>query len=109
LTDVNFAFAYIDPSSLQITVMDSATPAELFEQTSAMKATNPKLKVSVSIGGWTFSDNGTATQAVFPSIARDAGKRKQFADNCVAIMKSHGYDGVCKIQPEVSRRKLLTA
>ncbi|KAI5203118.1 glycoside hydrolase, partial [Aureobasidium subglaciale] len=96
LTHVNFAFAYIDPSSLKVTTMDSATPQELFTQTTnirQLKSGNSQLEVFISIGGWTFSDNGTATQDVFPSIAADESKRQKFADNLVSFMKEYGFDG----------------
>ncbi|KAI0398768.1 chitotriosidase-1 [Xylaria palmicola] len=97
LTHVNFAFAYIDPDSLQVTTMDSETPAGLFAQTTDiknLKSRNSQLEVFISIGGWTFSDNGTATQPLFPSIAADAGKRQKFADNLVGFMTRYGFDGV---------------
>lgn len=77
--------------------MDSATPEGLFAQTTEvknLKSRSSELQVFASLGGWTFSDNGTATQDVFPSIAADAGKRKKFADNLVAFMTRYGFDGV---------------
>ncbi|KAI0890230.1 chitotriosidase-1 [Annulohypoxylon maeteangense] len=97
LTHVNFAFAYIDPDSLQVTAMDSETPAGLFAQTTDiknLKSRNSQLEVFVSIGGWTFSDNETATQPLFPEIAADASKRQKFADNLVGFMIRYGFDGV---------------
>ncbi|KAJ0322115.1 hypothetical protein Brms1b_002330 [Colletotrichum noveboracense] len=97
LTHVNFAFAYIDPDTLQVTTMDSATPESLFVQTTAikdLKSLSSELEVWVSIGGWTFSDNDTSTQAVFPDIAGDADKRQKFADNLVSFMTRYGFDGV---------------
>ena len=97
LTHVNFAFAYIDPGSLKITPMDGDLPDDLFTQTTGvrnLKSGNAALEVFISVGGWTFSDNGTSTQDVFPSIAADAGKRQKFADNLVQFMKQYGFDGI---------------
>lgn len=94
LTHVNYAFAYIDPKSYQVVTMDSATPGRLFDDLTTLKAIKPDLEVWVSIGGWTFSDNNTATQPVFGDIAADAGKRQQFATNLVHFMQQHGFDGV---------------
>ncbi|KFA55929.1 hypothetical protein S40293_08857 [Stachybotrys chartarum IBT 40293] len=97
LTHVNFAFAYIDPESLEITTMDSETEEALFSQTTDiknMKSRASRLEVFVAIGGWTFSDNGTATQPVFPDIAADPEKRQLFADNLVSFMTRYGFDGV---------------
>ena len=77
--------------------MDSSTPEDLFTQTTDirnMKSGNGALEIFVSVGGWTFSDNGTSTQGVFPSIAADAGKRQKFAENLVSFMKQYGFDGV---------------
>ena len=77
--------------------MDGETPDDLFVQTTAvrnLKSGNSALEVFISIGGWTFSDNGTATQDVFPSVAADAGKRQKFANNLVQFMKQYGFDGV---------------
>ncbi|KAL2007609.1 hypothetical protein VTN00DRAFT_9047 [Thermoascus crustaceus] len=97
LTHLNFAFAYIDPDSLDITVMDDQTPEGLFARTTDIKNTksrNSELEVFVSIGGWTFSDNGTATQPLFSKIAADEGKRAKFADNVLSFMVRYGFDGV---------------
>lgn len=97
LTHVNYAFAYIDPGSLKITPMDSSTAEDSFQQTTDvhnLKSGNSAVEVFISVGGWSFSDNGTSTQGVFGSIAADAGKRQQFADNLVAFMKQYGFDGI---------------
>ncbi|KAK7915206.1 glycoside hydrolase superfamily [Apiospora marii] len=94
LTHVNYAFAYIDPGSYQIVTMDSATPGSLFDDLTTLKTIKPDLEVWVSIGGWTFSDNNTATQPVFGDIAADAGKRQKFANNLVHFMQQHGFNGV---------------
>lgn len=77
--------------------MDSETPEALFAQTTDikhLKSRSSELQVFVSIGGWTFSDNDTATQAVFPAIAADPAKRQTFANNLVSFMTRYGFDGV---------------
>ena len=97
LTHVNFAFAYIKPETYEITTMDAATPANLFQtfaDVRTFKSGNSDLKVFVSIGGWTFSDDGTKTQPLFGEIAGDEGKRQKFADNVVKFMNQYGFDGV---------------
>ncbi|KAK3369407.1 hypothetical protein B0T24DRAFT_580387 [Lasiosphaeria ovina] len=94
LTHVNYAFAYIDPKSYRITTMDSVTPSSLFDDLTTLKSIKPDLEVWVSLGGWTFSDNNTATQPVFGEISADAGKRQEFANNLLQFMQQHGFDGV---------------
>lgn len=94
LTHVNYAFAYIDPTSFEITTMDAQTPVSTFEDVVSLKDLKPDLKIFVSIGGWTFSDNDTVTQDVFGNIARSAEKRQKFADNLLKFMTGYGFDGV---------------
>lgn len=45
------------------------------------------VKVMVSIGGWTLSDN-------FPGIADDPVKTQTFVDECVRIIKQFQFDGI---------------
>jgi GH18 family chitinase len=45
------------------------------------------VKVMVSIGGWTLSDN-------FPRIAADPKKRAHFAEECVKLLKEYQFDGI---------------
>ncbi|KAF2723824.1 glycoside hydrolase family 18 protein [Polychaeton citri CBS 116435] len=98
ITHVNFAFAYIDPNSFEVTTMDGETPESLFQQTTGLKSMKSglgeTLDVFISIGGWTFSDNDTATQPVFGNIASSSGNRQKFADNLVKFMTRYGFDGV---------------
>ncbi|GIJ91962.1 hypothetical protein Asppvi_010937 [Aspergillus pseudoviridinutans] len=70
--------------------MDGSTPATLFQETTNLKSIKQDIKVFVSIGGWTFSDNDTSTQPLFGQIAADATKRQRFADNVVYFMKQYG-------------------
>lgn len=73
--------------------MDSQTPERLFSLTIDAKKYNSDLKVWVSIGGWTFSNNHTATQPVFGDIAAKEDNRQKFADNVVRFLDHYGFDG----------------
>ncbi|KAF2009039.1 glycoside hydrolase family 18 protein [Aaosphaeria arxii CBS 175.79] len=94
LTHVNYAFAYIDPNTFEITTMDPQTPISTFQDIVSLKDLKPDLKVFVSIGGWTFSDNDTATQPVFGNIARSENNRQRFANKLLKFMNGYGFDGV---------------
>lgn len=94
LTHLNYAFAYLDPKSFQITTMDAATPTSLFDDISKLKEINPHLSIFVSIGGWTFSDNDTYTQPIFGNIAGDSSNRQRFSDELVKFLDHYGFDGV---------------
>lgn len=94
LTHLNYAFAYIDPVSYEIVTMDPQTPQQLFQEVVDVKKLKPNLKVWVSVGGWSFSDNGTATQSVFGNIASNTANRQKFANNVVRFMSAYGFDGL---------------
>lgn len=81
LTHLNFDFAYLDPNTYEVVPMKSDMPWGLFEDVTAAKNHNSDLKVFVSIGAWTFSDNDTNTQPIFGEIAADADNRSKFATN----------------------------
>lgn len=74
--------------------MDASTPDSLFSDVTAAKQNRPNLKVFISLGGWSFSDNGTTTQPIFGNIASSAANRKQFANNAVSFMNRYGFDGI---------------
>jgi chitinase len=74
--------------------MDSDTPSSLFKDATNVKSIKSDIEVFVSVGGWTFSDNGTATQPVYGEIAASAANRQLFADNVVHFLKQYGFDGL---------------
>ncbi|KAK9423441.1 putative cytochrome p450 protein [Seiridium unicorne] len=86
LTHLNYAIAYIDPDTYELTTMDSTTPEDLFQLTVDAKEYNPALSVFVSVGGWTFSDNDTVTQPLFR--APDRGGKDEDTDNFVSLIKA---------------------
>ena len=49
---------------------------------------NRNLKVSLSIGGWTYSQDGHF------SFVTDAGKRATFVQNAVQLISDYGFDGI---------------
>ncbi|KAG6197388.1 hypothetical protein E4U50_007948 [Claviceps purpurea] len=94
LTHLNYAFAYLDPTSFKLTTMDASTSISLFDDMSDLKTTNPRLEIFVSIGGWTFSDNDTYTQPIFGNIARSSENRQLFADEVASFLTYYGFDGI---------------
>ena len=70
--------------------MDSATPTSLFSDVTNLKSVKEDIRVYVSIGGWSFSDNDTDTQPVFGDIAASAIHRQMFANNVVHFMRQYG-------------------
>lgn len=89
LTHLNYAFAFIHPTTSQIKTMDAATPDSLFNNVAGLKIAHPKLEVFLRIRGWTFSDNDTVAQPVFGNIAGSAAKRKTFAANLLKFLNTY--------------------
>src|SRR5215469_9838366 len=52
----------------------------------ALKSVNPKLKVAVSVGGWTVGG--------FSEAASTAAGRQQFADSAARMISAHHADGL---------------
>lgn len=102
LTHINFAFANLNQSG-EICVGDSWVDIEKpfsgdsqestgsfkghFGQLQRLKADNPDIQILISVGGWTWSGNFSATAAT------KAG-RKSFADSAVKFLTQYGFDGV---------------
>lgn len=58
-----------------------------FNQLAKLKASNPKLKTMISVGGWTLSGS-------FSDLAMTEASRQKFALSAVAFIKRYGFDGV---------------
>ncbi|TFK66092.1 hypothetical protein BDN72DRAFT_162975 [Pluteus cervinus] len=93
LTHLNFAFAFIKPGTYDIVPMDDLS-ADLFQKFTELKARNRALKTIISLGGWTFNDNGTETQPVFGDMVSSQEKRRSFIDKLFIFLQHYGFDGV---------------
>lgn len=68
----------------------------LFTKVADVKQFKSSIKVWISVGGWSFSDNDNTTQPLFGEIAASATKRRKrqtFADNVVKFLENYGFDG----------------
>jgi chitinase len=70
--------------------VDSDTLTQIME----MKSHNPNVKMMISLGGWSFNDNGTDTQPVYSDMVSTSAKRAQFIDNLFSFLMQYGLDGV---------------
>jgi len=68
--------------------------ASLFSDLTDVKSQNPDLKAIVALGGWTFNDNGTATQPVFSDMVSSSANRATFINNLFSFMREYAFDGV---------------
>lgn len=93
LTHLHFAFGYITPDSFDVAPMDGLQPS-LFSDLTDLKQKNSGLKAIVALGGWTFTDDGTATQPVFSNIVSSASNRAKFITNLLSFLREYAFDGV---------------
>ena len=73
--------------------MDPMTE-KTFSQITNLKQKAPGLKIWISLGGWTFNDNGTDTQSVWGDIALSPTNRAIFTGNQYRFMMTWSFDGV---------------
>ena len=84
LTHINFAFAQITPAG-RAELANGELEANL-RRLVALKETNPRLKVIVSIGGW-MADG-------FSDAALTEASRALFADSAVDLLRQTSTDGI---------------
>lgn len=84
LTRINYAFANIRDGEV---VEGFAHDRENFQVLNGLKRKNPRLKVVVSVGGWTWSGN-------FSDMALTRESRRKFIDSAVRFVRKYDLDGV---------------
>ena len=89
---MNFAFSFFDPSSFEISPMDS-NGASLYSRFTALKSKKSSLKTWISVGGWSFTDPGP-TQTAFSEMTSTSGNRQKFISGLIKFMDTYGFDGV---------------
>ena len=87
LTQINYAFARIDPDTLTIALENPSHDKKNLAALRKLRDENPHLRVVISVGGW--SDSGH-----FSDAAATAARRAAFAESCAAFVAEHGLDGV---------------
>jgi chitinase len=93
LTHLYFSFGYVTPGDFKIAPMDGLSPS-LFRDLTDVKSRSSGLQTIIALGGWTFNNPGTATQAVFSSICSTAENRAKFIQNLLSFMRQYAFDGV---------------
>jgi chitinase len=84
MSRINFAFAKIVQGRLaEDTPADAANLAVL----TALRRSNPQLKILISVGGWQGS-------AHFSDVALSEPSRQLFAESAMAFLRQHDLDGI---------------
>ena len=87
LTQINYAFAQIDPDTLTIALENEAHDNKNLAALRKLRQQNEHLKLLISVGGWSDS-------RYFSDAASTAARREKFAASCVDFVVEHGLDGV---------------
>lgn len=82
MTHINYAFGHVNGSFDGVRIQNEP----FLQRVVALKEQNPKLKIMLSIGGWTSGN--------FSEMAADADKRMSFAVDCQRIVAQYGLDGI---------------
>lgn len=85
LTHINYAFVDVKDSMAWLTNMETDTIN--FKHLVSLKEKNPNLKILISIGGWSWSEN-------FSDAVLTLSSRNKFAATSVDIIHRYGLDGV---------------
>ena len=86
LTHINYAFANIG-SDLKITLGFPDVDEKNIKQLRSLKKINPKLKILISVGGWSWSES-------FSDAAPTEESRSIFSDSCVDFIVKYQLDGI---------------
>ena len=84
LTHINYAFADVKDGRI---VEGFSHDTENFAILAALRRQHPHLRILISVGGWTWSNN-------FSDAALTAESRRRFTDSAIAFVRRHDIDGV---------------
>ncbi|KAG8160817.1 hypothetical protein KVR01_009081 [Diaporthe batatas] len=91
-THLNFAFATIDPNSLEIQPA-SKSDIELYSRLNTLKLSDPNLRTFIAVGGWTFNDPGP-TRTTFSDVARSTENMDKFINSVIKFLQKYDFDGI---------------
>lgn len=85
LTHINYAFVNVKDSAAVLT--NIGTDTVNFRKLNGLKRLNPQLKIMLSLGGWSWSEN-------FSDAVLTASSRKKFAESCLILLERYYLDGI---------------
>lgn len=92
-THLNFAFAFVNPNSFEISPMSEADVG-LYKRFTGLKDSNPGLQTWISVGGWSMNDPDQPTFTTFSQLASSSSAQDKFVSSLLSFMGTYGFDGV---------------
>ncbi|WZH42206.1 Chitinase [Fusarium acuminatum] len=93
-THIYFAFGSIDPKTFKVVAANKADEA-LYPRLAALKLRDRGQELWLSIGGWTFSDNGSPTATTFSDLVNaDETRQRVFFASLTLFMQTWGFSGI---------------
>ncbi|KAL8658049.1 MAG: hypothetical protein Q9226_001309 [Calogaya cf. arnoldii] len=99
-THLNFAFAFINPSTYAVAPMDQ-DQVGLYKRVTKLKSLNPGMQVWIAVGGWSMNtpltnkqDPDQATHDTFSNLAGSTAAQAKFFSSLISFMQNYGFDGV---------------
>ena len=88
-----YAFAVLDSTTYKIDVFDPWADISLngYSDFVAMKLKNPNLKVMISLGGWTDSNDGTRK---YSKLVASSTNIAAFVNYATAFLAKYSFDGL---------------
>jgi len=87
-THLVYSFAKIPQGTNTIEPYEWNDISALYPQIMSLKSANPKLKVTLAVGGWTHGS------APFVSMVSTPTNRAEFVNNAISFLRTHGFDGL---------------
>jgi chitinase len=84
LTHINYAFADVRDGRV---VEGFGRDAENFKLLAELRRQHPHLRILISVGGWTWSNN-------FSDAALTAESRRRFTESAIGFLRRHDLDGI---------------
>ncbi|KAH8797670.1 bacteriodes thetaiotaomicron symbiotic chitinase [Xylogone sp. PMI_703] len=90
LTHLYFAFASIDPQTFAVVPTDPEDEP-IYSQFTSLKTSS--LETWIGIGGFDFSDPGTATHTTWSDMCSNEANREKFISSLISFMEQYGFQG----------------
>jgi chitinase len=92
-THLNYAFAFVDPSSFVVASMSDGDK-DLYPRFTGLKQAYPGLETWISIGGWSMNDPDQPTAKTLSQLAASPSAQNAFFQSLLKFMSTYGFDGV---------------